>query len=701
MNIPATTYPPTPRHDFAFTAGSASIVDPYAWLEEDSPASLEWQAQQNELAERTLRSWPRYPQLSALAALAAAPARYPRTNWLPAGPHTFALGRPNGSDAVCLLMARNGSSSAEVLYDPSTRPLHQPGTIDWYFPSPDGQHIALGLCAGDEWHTYLHVLSVESGEFEPHSALVNGHVEVAWTPDSRGFLYAFADFDSAADPSTLWGRPHIFHFRLGGDGPQEQVLELEGMWTPPHVSEDGRYVYVYAGVGEQRPYYIAPVADTLNWSRFLADQSGSIVGTLLGERFIAIETSTQYPRARLVDIPIATGDDRDTWTELVPMGQRIMRSIAQVDGRIVVHGFEDLQTKVWVFEPDGRLVHEVTPSELGTLAPVGTRPTGGWDDVQPILADADGSGFSFYYTSYTISPRRLHVDLRTGQLEDRSDQPPIQLNDLVVSRRSLRSKDGTELQLLLVTRQDHDVSKPSPTFLTAYGAFRNTTLPSYLGALAAFVRSGGVFAEVLIRGGGEFGHDWWQAGRYERKQDSFDDVYAAAEYLFASGIAERGRLAFYGCSHGGMLAGTVLTQRPDLFGAVVVGAPVLDLLRFHLDPYLAWACIKEYGNPLDREESGWLRAYSPYHNVRQGVKYPPVLIICGEQDQRTRPLHGRKMVAQLQAAGASTALLRVYRGRHQQVCDRASNPGQIAEWLGFVMHHLGMQPAAAGPSTGS
>jgi prolyl oligopeptidase len=356
-----------------------------------------------------------------------------------------------------------------------------------------------------------------------------------------------------------------------------------------------------------------------------------------------------------------------------------------------VHGFEDLQTSVWVFALDGRLVHEITPDEPGTLAPASSRPTGGWDDVEPIVADADQAGFSFWYTSYTTSPRRLHVDLRSGELQDRSDEPPIRLDDLVVTRRSCRASDGTTLVISLVTRKEHDLSRPSPTFLTAYGAFRNTTLPSYLGALAAFVRSGGVFAEVIIRGGGEFGHDWWQAGRFARKQDSFNDVYAAAEYLFSSSVAERGRLAFYGCSHGGMLAGTVLTQRPDLFSAVVVGAPVLDLLRFHLDPYLAWACVKEYGNPLDAEESEWLSSYSPYHRVRDGVEYPPCLIICAEQDLRTRPLHGRKMVARLQAASAGTALLRVYKGRHQQVCDRASNPGQIAEWVGFIMKHLGME----------
>src|SRR5262249_5733219 len=162
------------------------------------------------------------------------------------------------------------------------------------------------------------------------------------------------------------------------------------------------------------------------------------------------------PRGRLVAIPIATGVDRATWTELVPSGERIMRSIAQVGKQIVVHGFEDLQTKIWIFGRDGRLMHEITPDEPGTLSPASSRPTGGWDGVAPIVADAEEAGFSFPSASYTPAPRRLHVDLRSGAVQDVSEDPPLRLDDLQVTRRSCASSDGTPLAMMLVTRKQHD-----------------------------------------------------------------------------------------------------------------------------------------------------------------------------------------------------------------------------------------------------
>ncbi len=692
---PTITYPPTEHRPFSFAVAGRRIDDPFAWLEQDTPDSLAWQATENELAQRELRAWPGYEQLARLAATSAAPAKYPRRNWLPGGRSWFALGTMDEGKAPSLLIAHDDVRNPEILYDPSAQPLHKPGNIDWFVPSPDGEHVAVGLSAGDEWLTYLHVFDVATRTFMPFSARVNGHVELAWTRDSRSFFYTWADFRSDEAPTNLWGRAHVYRYDIGSASPVDQNLDLEGMWTPPHVSEDGRYAYVYAGVGEQRPYYLKPLSARGAWQRFLANNSGSIVGTVFGDSFVAVQTSDIFPRGRLVAIPIATAADERSWRVLAPMTDRILRSLARVGDHVVVHGFRGMQTSLWVFEPDGREVQEITPDEVGTLAPVTSRPTGGWDDTLPVLADPDGKGFSFYYSSFLTSARRLHADIATGRIDDTSYEEPHRLTDLTTHTRTFRAHDGTELRVSLVTKRDHDFAKPSPTFLTAYGGFRNLTFPAYIGSLAAFVRSGGVFAEVLIRGGGEFGHDWWQAGRYAHKQDSFNDVYATAEYLLSSGITARGRLAFYGCSHGGMLAGTVLTQRPDLFGAVVVGAPVLDLLRLHIDPYIAWACLKEYGNPLDATQAQWLLGYSPYHAVREGVTYSPALVICGEQDARTKPWHGRKLVARLQEVGATPALLRVFKGRHQNICDRASNSGQIAEWLGFIMKHLGMEPAAA------
>ncbi|MCI0636719.1 MAG: prolyl oligopeptidase family serine peptidase, partial [Actinobacteria bacterium] len=251
---------------------------------------------------------------------------------------------------------------------------------------------------------------------------------------------------------------------------------------------------------------------------------------------------------------------------------------------------------------------------------------------------------------------------------------------------------GVRVSFFLVHRSDLDLSRPQPTLLYGYGGWNVSLVPAYLGTLAPFVEAGGVFVLASLRGDGVAGREWWEDGRRERKQNTFDDLYAVAEFLIDQGWTSSDRLALLGASNGGLLAGTALAQRPELFRAVASLVPLLDMMRYTRDPYTA-EFRSEYGDPAEPAEARILHAYSPYHNVRDGVRYPATLVVSTANDVRCPPWHGRTMVARLQEANPSgrPILLRVW-DNAGHLSPIAGSSQQIAEWLGFIMEQLELNP---------
>jgi len=266
---------------------------------------------------------------------------------------------------------------------------------------------------------------------------------------------------------------------------------------------------------------------------------------------------------------------------------------------------------------------------------------------------------------------------------------------LVTRRLACVSKDGTRVPLWLVHRSDHDLGRSGPTLVYGYGGWNIAFLPAYVGGLAPFVEAGGILALPNLRGGGEYGSTWWVQGQLAYKQNTFDDLYATAETLIAAGVTSPDRLAVAGASNGGLLAAAACVQRGDLFRAVVALVPLTDMLRFPRDDY-GREMSEDYGDPEDARAAQVLRAYSPYHNVRRGTRYPATLVVCAANDIRCPPWHGRKLVARLQDAtsGEAPILLRVWRDAGHLAATTADAP-RTAEWLGFVMAELGMTPERA------
>jgi prolyl oligopeptidase len=329
--------------------------------------------------------------------------------------------------------------------------------------------------------------------------------------------------------------------------------------------------------------------------------------------------------------------ERDTWHEIVaPQEQAVLEGITIARNRLGLSYLERASSRLVITDLNGQRPQSVPLPTLGSLFGIG--------------AEWDGDELFYGFSSYTVPPSVYRIDLTSGESalwrRVEADVDPAQYE---VRQVSYASKDGTDISMFLIHRAGLPLNGDNPTYLTGYGGFNISMTPSFSRSLLLWLEHGGVVAIPNIRGGGEYGEGWHQAGILANKQNSFDDFIGAAEWLIAQGYTRPPRLAIAGGSNGGLLVGAALTQRPELFRAVLIQVPLLDMLRYH-QFLIARLWIPEYGSADDPEQFRWLRAYSPYHRVRDGVAYPAVLLATAESDTRVDPMHARKMAARLQAA---------------------------------------------------
>jgi prolyl oligopeptidase len=372
---------------------------------------------------------------------------------------------------------------------------------------------------------------------------------------------------------------------------------------------------------------------------------------------------------------------RDAWREIVaPQADAVLDGFTVAGGRLALSYLEKATSRLHLADLEGGGRRAIALPALGSIFGVG--------------AEWDGDELFFGFSSYTVPPSVYRVDLRGGEQRLwRRVEADVDPERFEVRQVSYASKDGTPVSMFVVHRRDLSRSGDLPTYLTGYGGFNISMTPAFSRSLLLWLEQGGVVAVPQLRGGGEYGETWHQQGMLGRKQNTFDDFIAAAEWLVAEGYTRPERLAAAGGSNGGLLMGAVLTQRPDLFRAVVVQVPLLDMLRYHRF-LIARLWIPEYGSPDDPEQFAWLRAYSPYHHVREGVAYPAVLLATAESDSRVDPLHARKMAARLQAASVSDrpVLLRLEaRAGHGAGKPIAKVLDELTDTWSFVFAELGKE----------
>ncbi|MGB2956384.1 MAG: prolyl oligopeptidase family serine peptidase [Anaerolineales bacterium] len=678
-------YPETPRKPVTKTIGGITFEDPYAWLQEETPEVLEWQSKQNLLAKDLVRSWVGYEQLHAAIAKEGGFHLDELLKGVPrlVGGKWFQITTTSDGAGSAVCVSDSYKEPGRVIVDTLTlaenRKDDRPVMLYYYEPSPDGSQVALMVASGGDEVGSIHVVDTESGEMLPIDVPfpVNNGPIWDWVQDASGILAGGRAKDGRHlirfIPVAKETHPHsdiVFGF--------DQVHSSIPILTP-QISPGGRWAVAVSGPHEHTAFMIGNL-NSGDWRPFLpADFKGECHGEWADdEHFIAIETGTA-PRGRVVSIPVSTSTDLTTWQELVPTSEAVLRSLTVLQGNILLADLLDVSMRLRRLALDGTFKDEIP------LPPFGSSPL-----VFIFREFPRSDACLFQHGTFTQQTLTYHLDLDTGELEV-VGEPTDRLEGIEVSQCFATSKDGTRVPYFIVHHVDVDISSPQPTLLTGYGGFNQAWMPTYLAHLLHFVRAGGVFAHACLRGGGEYGKEWHEAGRLHNKQNTFDDLYAVAEDLIAAGTTVPNRLALEGASNGGLLAGVAIVQRPDLWKAVVPTVPILDMMTPASEADVRAYTEADYGNPNDPDDAAVMYSYSPYHNIRDGVAYPGVFQVFGEKDTGCPPFQGRKFTARLQEAntGDNPILMRVWSDAGHGTYG-AIGAQQNAEWLSFVMRELGM-----------
>jgi len=663
----AHAYPPAERLDLVDDLHGRLVPDPYRWLEDRTdPRTRAWNAAQGELFRQERDGWADREAIGLrLAELARSDTMtLPR----PRGARTFFSNRGAGSEhAVLTVLEPDGSTRALVApmeVDPTGTT-----TLEAWHPSIEGDLIAYQLAGGGTEETRLRVMDVATGR------IVDGPIDrirktpVAWLPGGAAYYYVRRLHPDLVPAGERQYHRRVYLHRVGTDPDTDVLIFGDGRDAPDfymvNVSADGRWLRITATAGTARRTDVW-LADLTRTGPERPDLR--VVQELVDARtvpFIRPETDPEdrvflltdrgAPHGRIAittpaDLIAGSGD----WPDLIAAAPpAVLADVAILDGPA-------LERPLAVVLRNRHAVSEITVHDLADGRQVGTVPLPGQGTVTHLVDRFDGGHEVWFDYSDFTTPRTVYrFDALTGHIGPWREQTWPQLPSIETRQVVYHSGDGTPVRMFIISPAGAGPERSRPTILAGYGGFGVCLPPDYSPLILAWVEAGGVYAIANIRGGGEEGEDWHRAGILDRRQNTFDDFAAAADYLVAEGWTTPAQLGIYGGSNGGLLVGAALTQHPEKYAAVVCLAPLLDMVRyerFGLGP--SWR--KEYGTATDPAHLDWLLSYSPYHRVRPGAAYPAVLFTVFDGDTRVDPLHARKLCAALQHAttGERPVLLR-------------------------------------------
>ncbi len=688
-------YPRAERLDLVDELHGHLVPDPYRWLEDpDDPATVDWLKAQDALVVVARESWPARDAFAAeltrlLRGGDVAVPRWRRTR-------CFEWIRPAGAE-LGVLMTTDPDGTERVLVDPMDLDRSGTTTLDRWQPSHEGDLVAYQVSAGGTEMSQLFVLDVAS------TAVVDGpidrvrYADVAWLPGGTAFYYQRHLPRGSVPDATLQRR--VYLHRLGTDPASDPIVfgdgSAGGTYFSLDVSSDGRYLTITSSVGTdpRNDAWLADLAASEPETPLLRELQVGVDARLypyVRGGVVYLRTDRDAPRGRVCAcLPDALG--YPSWRELVTEDP-----VAVLEQFVILDGAE-ISRPMMVVARTRHAVSELTRHDLATGARLGPVDLPGPGTVSDLSARPVGGREAWFsYTDYATPSTVYQLDGRTGEVGVwRRSADPF---DLVTRQQSCTSLDGTPVNLFVIGDRDRG-GGPAPTVLFGYGGFSHSLTPVFSAGIAAWVRTGGVYAVANLRGGAEEGEQWHRAGMLGAKQNVFDDYHACAQWLIAEGITEPAKLALWGGSNGGLLVGVALTRYPASCGAVVCSAPLLDMVRYErFGLGSTWA--GEYGGAEDPEEFEWLYGYSPYHHVEEGTVYPAVMFTVFDGDTRVDPLHARKMTAALQHAsrGDGPILLR----REAEVGHGGRSVSRsvrlLADQLAFAAAQLGLSwPGNAGP----
>ncbi|MDR2496279.1 MAG: prolyl oligopeptidase family serine peptidase [Tannerellaceae bacterium] len=681
-----TMYPAAEKDATVDTYFGTEVPDPYRWLENDtSQATAAWVEAENKVTDAYLDKIPFRAQLrDRLTEL----INYERIGSPTKKNGKYYYFRNSGLQNQSVLYVKETlDGEARVLLDPNT--LSDDGTVALVGTSfsNDGKYMAYTISrSGSDWRE-IFVMDLNAG------TVLNDHIQwakfagAAWQGD--GFYYSAYDAPVAGKEYSNVNENHKIYYHKLGDAQSNDRLDYQNPAEPKrfysaHVSDDERVQFIYeSGAGSGNNLFLRRL-----------DKAGSQVITLTTDmeyeynpievvgNTLYILTNYKAPKYRIMTAEI-NAPELAQWKELVPEGASTLSSARMIGGHLVLTYMQDASEHAFIYSLNGQALHEVKLPTLGSVSFSGEK-----DDKE-----------TFYtFTSFTYPATIFKYDLETNESQlFLAPKVAFTPDDYVTEQVFYTSKDGTRVPMFLTYKKGLQKNGAIPTLLYGYGGFNISMTPSFSIARLLLIENGGLYAQAILRGGGEYGEEWHQAGTKQRKQNVFDDFIAAGEYLIAEQYTSKDRLAVNGGSNGGLLVGAVVNQRPDLFKVAIPQVGVMDMLRYHTFT-IGWNWASDYGTSADSDEMfKYLYAYSPLHNIsNDGTPYPAILVTTADHDDRVVPAHSFKYAATLQASntGAAPKLIRIEtKAGHGSGKPIAKVIDETTDIYSFMFYNLNLNPA--------
>jgi prolyl oligopeptidase len=686
----AMTYPVTAKGTQQDIYHGTSIADPYRWLEDANSAETKtWVDAQNKVTQAFLGQ---IPERETIKQRLTKLWNYERFSvpYKESGRYFYSRNDGLQNQAVLYTM-KSLADTPRMLLDPNTLAADGTVALAGSAVSPDGKYLAYGTAAsGSDWNEWK-VRDIDTGkDLDDHLKWVK-FSGASWTPDGKGFFYS--RYDAPDEASKLAGVNYfqkLYFHKIGTpqsadvlvyDRPDEKEWGFGG-----EVTDDGKYLIITATKGTAPKYRIfykdltrpdskvLPLIDKFEASYDFIDNDGPV---------FFFKTDKNAPRARVIAIDTRKPAEAD-WKQIIGESAQTLVGANLVNNQFVAEYLADARSMVKLFDRKGKAVREIKLPGIGSVSGLG----GKRGDVE-----------TFYsFTGFTNPTTIYRLDMKSGK-STVFRQPKVDFDPSGYQTRQqfFTSRDGTKVPMFIVSKKGIKLDGSNPTYLYGYGGFNVSITPSFSPANLAWMEMGGVYAVANLRGGGEYGEAWHEAGTKLQKQNVFDDFIGAAEWLVANKVTSPAKLAIGGGSNGGLLVGAAMTQRPDLFGAAIPQVGVLDMLRFHKFT-IGWAWTSDYGSSDNADEFKALVKYSPLHNLKQGACYPATMITTADHDDRVVPAHSFKFAAaaqEAQAKGGAPILIRIdVKAGHGAGKPTAKVIEEVADRWGFLSRTLNMTPPA-------
>ncbi|HEY2393350.1 MAG TPA: prolyl oligopeptidase family serine peptidase [Candidatus Angelobacter sp.] len=665
-----TPEPPATRQDnVKDVIHGVEIVDPYRWLEDqDSKETRDWVAAQNAYTHSLLDKLPQRPAISKrlVEMLKHDAVSAP----LEENGYYFFTKKGADQDLPSIYRRKGPAGADELLIDPLPMSTDHTTSVGIDDVTSDASLMIYSVRHGGEDEIELHIMDMNAHHDLPEVFPRALYMGTSWKKDKSGFYYTVGRRDS--------GR-RIYYHMMGSDPAQDKAIFGEGygqdIWLGAGVSEDGHYLLIDTQAGWTKNELFIQDLKEGGPIRPLITGIGAHFRPSFAGDFLIVQTDWKSPLNRILKIDLRH-PEQENWKEIVPPAQDTIESFALIGGKLFVSYMHNVTSRIAIFSIEGKPLGEVHLPSAGSVG-----ISGRWDKDEGILS----------FSSYTTPASTYRYSASTGKRDLWFRSPvPFDSDKYEMEQVWYNSKDGTKVPMFLVYRKGYKPDGKTPTILYGYGGFNVSLNPNFSATAAWWVEHGGVYAVANLRGGSEFGEAWHQAGMLEKKQNVFDDFIAAAEWLIKNKYTNPEKLAIWGGSNGGLLMGAVVTQRPELFRAVICEHPDLDMVRYYKftknnNP----PALLEYGNAGDPEQFKFLYAYSPYQHVQPKTKYPAMLFTSGDADTRVPPEQARKMAARMQFAtssGRPVLLLYDTKAGHSggrpfsQVVDELSLKFAFLEW---------------------